>query len=61
MSMSSLTFEEALADLIADYDEIPKRERAHILRLAAYELWKHNESLRDADKPIMDKGRWSDG
>ena len=38
MSMSARTFEEAVQDLLLDYEEVPKRERMKVLRAAAAEL-----------------------
>ncbi len=50
-----VTFEEALADLILDYQELTKRERARLLRRAAATL---SHAADDDEEPIMDKGRW---
>ena len=59
MSMSSLTFEEALADLVENYSEVPKRERARVLRSAARILVPGgSQVVADDEKPIMSTRGW---
>jgi hypothetical protein len=58
MSMSSLTFEEALADLVENYGEVPERERARVLRSAANRLHHPNQRDEPDEKPIMSTRGW---
>ena len=59
MSMSSLSFEEALADLVENYGEVPKRERARVLRSVARILNPGgSQTVTDDEKPIMSSRGW---